>query len=94
MEIDVLNPLQPRAAGMDMARIKGQFGDRLAFHGGIDIQHTLPHGTPQDVQTEVRERCAVLGEGGGYICTSAHYIQADTPLENVLALYTAPRERP
>jgi uroporphyrinogen decarboxylase len=92
MGIDVLNPLQPRAAGMDPARIKAEFGDRLTFHGAIDIQHTLPRGTPEDVQSEVRERCQVLGRGGGYICTSAHYIQADTPLENILALYTAPRE--
>jgi uroporphyrinogen decarboxylase len=92
MGIDVLNPLQPRAKGMDMARIKAGFGDRLSFHGAIDIQHTLPHGTPEEVQAEVRERCAVLGRGGGYICTSAHYIQADTPLENVIALYTARRE--
>ncbi len=92
MGIDVLNPLQPRAAGMDMVRIKAEFGDRLAFHGAIDIQHTLPHGTPEEVQSEVRDRCRVLGRGGGYICTSAHYLQADTPLENIIAMYTAPRE--
>jgi uroporphyrinogen decarboxylase len=92
MDIDVLNPLQPRAQGMDLARIKAEFGDRLAFHGAVDIQHTLPHGTPQAVRDEVRERCRVLGPGGGYICTSAHYIQADTPLENIIAMYTTPRE--
>jgi uroporphyrinogen decarboxylase len=92
MGIDVLNPLQPRAAGMDAARIKSEFGQRLSFHGAIDIQHTLPHGTPEEVQAEVRERCAILGQGGGYICTSAHYLQADTPLENVVALYTTGRE--
>jgi uroporphyrinogen decarboxylase len=92
MGIDVLNPLQPRAAGMDMAHIKADFSDRLSFHGAIDIQHTLPHGTPEEVQAEVRERCATLGRGGGYICASAHYIQADTPLENIIALYTAPRQ--
>jgi uroporphyrinogen decarboxylase len=92
MGIDVLNPLQPRAADMDAARIKAEFGDRLSFHGAIDIQHTLPHGTPQEVQAEVRERCRVLGRGGGYICTSAHYLQADTPLENIIALYTTRRE--
>ena len=92
MGIDVLNPLQPRAAGMDMARIKAEFGDRLSFHGAVDIQHTLPHGTPAEVQAEVRQRCALLGRGGGYICTSAHYIQADTPLENIVAMYTTPRE--
>jgi uroporphyrinogen decarboxylase len=92
MGIDVLNPLQPRAAGMDMARIKAEFGDRLSFHGGIDIQHTLPHCTPDEVQAEVRERCELLGRGGGYICTSAHHIQADTPLENIVAMYNARRE--
>jgi uroporphyrinogen decarboxylase len=92
MGIDVLNPLQPRAAGMDLARIKREFGARLAFHGGVDIQHTLPYGSPEAVRAEVRERCRVLGEEGGYICASAHYIQADTPLENILALYTSRRE--
>lgn len=94
MSIDVLNPLQPRAAGMDAARIKREFGDRLSFYGAIDIQHTLPKGTPQEVAAEVQERCQVLGRGGGYICASAHYIQADTPLENIIAMYTAPRELP
>jgi uroporphyrinogen decarboxylase len=92
MGIDVLNPLQPRAAGMDMVRIKSEFGDRLSFHGAIDIQQTLPHGTPDEVRSEVWERCNLLGRGGGYICTSAHHIQADTPLENIIAMYTTDRE--
>jgi len=92
MGIDVLNPLQPRAAGMDLRRIKAEFGDRLSFHGAIDIQHTLPHGTPAEVQAEVQERCEILGRGGGYICASAHYLQADTPLENIVAMYTTQRE--
>jgi uroporphyrinogen decarboxylase len=92
MGIEVLNPLQPRAAGMDLERIKAGFGDRLSFHGAIDIQHTLPHGTPDEVQAEVRQRCELLGRGGGYICTSAHYLQADTPVENIIAMYTTPRE--
>ena len=77
---------------MDMARIKAEFGDRLSFHGGIDIQHTLPHCTPDEVQAEVRERCELLGRSGGYICTAAHHIQADTPLENIIAMYNARRE--
>ncbi len=92
MGIDVLNPLQPRAAGMDLARIKREFGERLSFYGAIDIQHTLPFGTPAEVQAEVRERCRLLGRGGGYVAASAHYIQADTPLENIIAMYTTPRE--
>ena len=91
MNIDVLNPLQPRASMMDMARIKEEFGGRIAFHGAIDLQHTMPHGSPQDVVDEVRARCQILGQGGGYICTTAHYIQNDVPIENILALYLAPR---
>jgi len=92
MGIDVLNPLQPRAAGMDLARIKAEFGDRVSFHGGVDIQETLPHGTPEEVRAQVRERCQVLGRGGGYILAAAHYIQNDTPLENILTLFTTRRE--
>jgi uroporphyrinogen decarboxylase len=91
MGIDVLNPLQPRARGMDMPRIKREFGSRIAFHGGIDLQETMPLGSVEDVRAEVRERCNVLGKEGGYICTSAHYLQMDAPLRNILALYTAPR---
>ena len=49
LPIDILNPLQPRAAGMDFERIKTTWGDKLCFHGGIDIQETLPHGTPEEV---------------------------------------------
>lgn len=92
MHIDILNPLQPRAKDMDMARIKREFGGRIAFHGGVDLQHTLPNGTQQEVVDEVRGLCTVLGAGGGYICTSAHYIQADVPVENIVSMYLASRE--
>jgi uroporphyrinogen decarboxylase len=85
--IDVLNPLQPNVAGMDMARIKQEFGDRLSFHGGIDIVTTLPHGTPADVVAEAQARIGVLGAGGGYILCSSHHLQPDTPVANILALY-------
>jgi uroporphyrinogen decarboxylase len=87
LDIDVLNPLQPRAKGMDMAFIKKTYGDRLSFHGGVDLQKTLPFGTVEDVQAEVSNICHTLGQGGGYICTSAHYIQGDVPVRNILALY-------
>lgn len=91
MGIDVLNPLQPRAAGMDMDWIKTTYGSRIAFHGGIDLQKTLPKGSQQDVYNEVRQRCNILGKNGGYICTSAHYIQDDVPVKNILTLYSTPR---
>jgi uroporphyrinogen decarboxylase len=87
LPIDVLNPIQPAAAGMDFERIKGNFGSALCFHGGIDIQHLLPRGSVEDVRSAVRRAIWTLGKGGGYIMTSAHYIQADTPVENILAMY-------
>jgi uroporphyrinogen decarboxylase len=87
MGIDVLNPIQADAAGMEPQRLKEQFGDRLSFHGGIDIIQTLPSGTVEDVQAEVAERIRVLGANGGYVLASSHHIQSDTPLENVLAMY-------
>ena len=90
--IDVLNPLQPQAKGMDPQRIKDVFGDQIAFHGGIDLQYLLPHGTPEEVQAEVRRRCNILGKGGGYVLAPAHYIQNDVPMDNILALYSASRE--
>ncbi|MEA5049982.1 MAG: uroporphyrinogen decarboxylase family protein [Oscillospiraceae bacterium] len=85
--IDVLNPLQPLAKGMDFAAIKREYGDRLCFHGGIDLQRLLPTGSPAEVRGAVRAAIAALGAGGGYIMTSAHYIQNDVPTENILAMY-------
>jgi len=89
MGIDILNPVQVRATGMNPSELKQEFGDRLSFHGSIDIQWTLPRGTPDDVRAEVRERIQTLGRGGGLILCSTHNIQADTPLENILAMYDA-----
>jgi uroporphyrinogen decarboxylase len=87
MGIDVLNPIQADAKDMDPQKIKNEFGDKLAFHGGIDIIDTLPNGTPSQVQEEVKSRISTLGNGGGYILASSHHIQGDTPLENILAMY-------
>jgi uroporphyrinogen decarboxylase len=85
--VNVLNPVQADAAGMEPQRLKDEFGDRLSFHGGIDIIKTLPRGTPDDVRAEVRERIRVLGRDGGYVLASSHHIQSDTPLANVFAMY-------
>ena len=70
-----------------MAFIKRTYGEKLSFHGGVDLQKTLPFGTVKDVQDEVSSLCHTLGKDGGYICTSAHYIQGDVPVQNILALY-------
>ena len=89
MGIDVLEALQFDAAGMDPARMKAEWGNRLSFHGGISVQSTLPYGTSGDVLREVAERAAVLGKNGGYILAPSHAVQAGTPVDNVLALFAA-----
>ena len=85
--IDVLDPIQVTAAGMEPADLKRDFGNKIAFHGGISTQRTLPFGTPQDVREAVRDRIATLGAGGGYILAASHDISADTPPENIMAMY-------
>ncbi len=92
LPIDVLNPLQPLAKDMDFKVIKEKFGQRVCFHGGICIQQTLPSGTPEEVRQAVFNAVDILAKDGGYILTSAHYIQADTPLENILALFEAGKQ--
>lgn len=90
--LDILQSLQPEASGMDLRALKAEFGGRLAFHGGISIQRTMPFGAPGAVRDEVRDRVEALAPGGGYILCTAHNVQADTPVENVEALLDAYRE--
>lgn len=90
--LDILNPVQPGVYDMERRELKAQFGDRLTFHGSISIQKTMPFGTPDDVRNEVRERFETLGAGGGFIFCTAHNIQVDTPIPNVLALIEAYQE--
>jgi uroporphyrinogen decarboxylase len=85
--IDILDPIQVTAAGMEPAGLKRDFGGRIAFHGGISTQTTLPFGSPEDVREAVRDRIVTLGAGGGYILASSHDISADTPPANILAMY-------
>ncbi|TES84673.1 hypothetical protein E3J95_06200 [Candidatus Aerophobetes bacterium] len=87
--LDILEPIQPLAKDMEPERLKKEFGDRLSFWGGIDIQHVLPYGTPEEVGEHVESRLKVLAPGGGYVVSPAHCIQKDTPPENILALFRA-----
>lgn len=84
--VDILNPIQHICPGMDRAGLKENFGDRVIFHGGVENQHVLPHGSVQDVENEVRACLETLGSGGGYIPCSCHNVQAGTPPENVVAM--------
>jgi uroporphyrinogen decarboxylase len=89
--VEILNPVQPLAEGMDSAALKRDFGDRLCFHGGIDLQKAMV-GNRDDVRREVKLRISTLGRGGGYIVAPANHIQKDTPAQNVLELYRCARE--
>jgi uroporphyrinogen decarboxylase len=87
--LDILHPIQPEA--MDVFALKREYGRDLTFCGGISTQDTLPHGTPAQVEAEVKTKAEVLGKGGGYILEPGITIQADVPLENLVALIEAAR---
>jgi len=88
MGIDILNPIQWRCPGMEIEGLKRDFGKRLCFHGGMDNQRTLPFGREQDVRAEVRRLIDVLAsDRTGYVLAPCHNIQANTPVENILAMY-------
>ncbi len=87
--VDVLNPMQVAAAGMDPETLRARFRGRMAFWGGIDTQSLLPHGTPDEVAAGVRHMREVMGCDGGYVLGAVHNIQDDVPPENVLALLQA-----
>ena len=88
--VDVLNPVQTSARGMDPARLKREFGDRITFWGGgCDTQYVLPRGTPAEVVADVRERLRIFAPGGGYVFAAIHNIQPDVPPENVVAMFDA-----
>jgi uroporphyrinogen decarboxylase len=94
MGVDVLQALQFDADGMDARALKENYGDVLCFEGGVSVQHTLPWGTAEDVEREVRERIDVLGCGGGYILGPSHAIQAGTPPENIVAMFDTAASHP
>ena len=87
MGVDILNPIQPKAAGMEPQNLKDKFGDKLSFCGGLDIQELLPHGTPDEVSAEAKRLVSILGKDGGYIASAAHAVQPDTSVENILAMF-------
>lgn len=86
--VDILEAIQPLAKDMEAERLK-EFGDKICFWGGIDIQRVLPNGSPEEVEEHVKSQIKALAPGGGYVVSPAHCIQEDTPAENILALYRA-----
>jgi len=87
--LDILNPIQPLATGMEPQHLKDEYGKDLTFFGGICVQDLLPNGTPEKVNEEVIRRAGILGRNGGYIIAPAHNIQEDTSVENIMALFKA-----
>lgn len=93
MGVDILNPVQVSANGMDTRALKRDFGGDIVFWGGgCDTQAILPFGTPKQVREEVRRRIDDLAPGGGFVFTQVHNIQPYVPPENVLAMYEAAHE--
>ena len=91
--VDILNPVQLSAAGMESAELKREFGRDIVFWGGgVDTQRVLGRGTPAEVRDEVRRRIEDLAPGGGFVFAAVHNIQSDVPVENILAMREALRE--
>lgn len=91
--VDILNPVQCSAAGMDARMLKEKYGDKLVFWGGgVDTQHTLPFGTPEEVKVQVKERLEIFSKGGGLIFNTIHNIVGKTPVENIIAMFEAVKE--
>jgi uroporphyrinogen decarboxylase len=82
--LDILNPVQPEA--MDPLALKKEFGKDLTLCGGVSTQTLLPYGTPDEVRAEVKELKTQLGADGGYILGPGITLQADIPVENLVAL--------
>jgi uroporphyrinogen decarboxylase len=85
--VEILNPVQPRAAGMDPVELKKKYRGRLALWGGTDSQGILPRGSVGDVKRMVEDLVEKVGEGGGFVLAACHNIQPDVPVENILALF-------
>jgi hypothetical protein len=91
--IDIINPVQCSATGMDPRMLKDKYKGRLVFWGGgVDTQQTLPFGTPAEVREEVLRRCEIFSQGGGFVFNSIHNVQPNTPVPNMVAMFDAVRE--
>ena len=88
--IDILNPVQISAKGMEPELLKTTYGDKFVFWGGaVNVQQTLPFGTPEEVRAEVSRNIEIFKPGGGFVFNNVHNIQANIPIENLLAMFDA-----
>jgi uroporphyrinogen-III decarboxylase len=87
---DIINPVQINALGMDPVVLKKNFGDRLTFWGGgVDTQKVLPFGSPEEVEKQVLQLCEIFSKNGGFVFNTVHNIQANVPVENIVAMFRA-----
>ena len=89
---EILNPMQTRAKNMEAWRLKRDYGDRLTFYGGVDIQRLLPFGTEEDIRRGVKDLIKSLAPGGGFLFATSHNIEPDTPPKNIVAMFDAAHE--
>jgi uroporphyrinogen decarboxylase len=91
--LDGLHAIQPCCGGMNLAKLKGNYGGRILLNGGIDSHHVLINGTPELVRQQTREVLEIMAPGGGYVAGASHdYILEETPVENVVAMFDAVAE--
>ncbi len=91
--VDILNPVQVSATGMDSAELKKEFGKEIVFWGGgVDSQRVLGDGTPQQVRDDVKRRIEDLAPGGGFVFATVHNIQGNVPPENIMAMWETLQE--
>jgi uroporphyrinogen decarboxylase len=93
MGVDLLNPVHITATGMEPRQLKKDFGKDIVFWGGgVDTQHVLPNGTPEQVKEDVKRNIEALAPGGGFVFATVHNIQAEVPPQNMMAMIEALRE--
>ena len=88
--LDGVQALQPSTPDMQPAALKARFGRQLVFNGCVDSHHVLIEGTPEMVRQRTNEVLDIMRPGGGYILSASHdYLLEETPVENVLAMFSA-----
>jgi uroporphyrinogen decarboxylase len=85
--MDILNPVQVSAAGMEMEVLAEKYGDKITFYGGIDTQHVLPEGPIERIRDETRKAIRTLGKGGGYILAPSQGVEPDIPVDHLLVMF-------
>ena len=84
--LDVLESVQPEAAGMNPYSLKERWGDRITFWGGLGSQSTVPFASPEEIRHEIRKLRSLMSVGGGYILAPAKPLRTETPTENAVAV--------